>query len=274
MRFRVIDEPPHAAPLPGVPRLLLAFVALSLLVHALLLVRAESPDAAPAMPIGMPYIRAILSNDTSDRAREDAADGSHGGHKSEPVQKHEKTSHPASPNDKKTPIEPDQVARPSSPAESPVPAAEPLAAPEPAQATAAAAPVTPSREGETSKAAGMAGPTAEPAAEATTEASREGALARRNYLLGQLQDQLSRYLSYPLRARRRGWEGEVLLGLRLAADGRLHDIQLLRSSGHALLDRSALRALSRIERLQLPAEASRLRPTQLQLPVVYRLSES
>jgi len=107
----------------------------------------------------------------------------------------------------------------------------------------------------------------------TGNATQMNAAAQRNYLLGQLQDQLSRYLTYPLRARRRGWEGEVLLSLRLDTEGQLHDIHLLRSSGYALLDRSALKALSRIEQLHLPPSASPLQPTHLQLPVIYRLSE-
>jgi hypothetical protein len=40
----------------------------------------------------------------------------------------------------------------------------------------------------------------------------------RNHLLGQLQTYLSRYLVYPPVARSRGWEGTVLLGLRVESN--------------------------------------------------------
>lgn len=44
---------------------------------------------------------------------------------------------------------------------------------------------------------------------------------------------------YPAIARRRGWEGTVLLRVRVDEHGRPREVAIERSSGHALLDRSA-----------------------------------
>lgn len=96
----------------------------------------------------------------------------------------------------------------------------------------------------------------------------------RNQLLGQLQTGLSRYLVYPPLARSRGWEGTVLLELRVESDGHLDKIRVERSSGYAVLDHSALNSLNRLGRL---AEASAWldgRSVDMQLPVIYRLIEN
>lgn len=96
----------------------------------------------------------------------------------------------------------------------------------------------------------------------------------RNQLLGDLQTRLSRYLVYPPLARQRGWEGTVLLGLRVESDGRVGKIRIERSSGYAVLDHSALDSLTRLGQL---AEASAWlngRGLDMQLPVIYRLIEN
>jgi protein TonB len=50
--------------------------------------------------------------------------------------------------------------------------------------------------------------------------------------------------AYPLMARRRGQEGEVLLEVAVGADGRALRAEVLRSSGFSLLDGAAQRAVS------------------------------
>ena len=50
--------------------------------------------------------------------------------------------------------------------------------------------------------------------------------------------------SYPERARRRGQEGEVALNGLVGIDGRVKDVRVIKSSGHATLDREAKRAIS------------------------------
>lgn len=48
---------------------------------------------------------------------------------------------------------------------------------------------------------------------------------------------------YPEQARRRGHEGAVVLAARVAADGTVTDIRVIRSSGHGALDRAARHAV-------------------------------
>ncbi len=85
--------------------------------------------------------------------------------------------------------------------------------------------------------------------------------------------ELARHFQYPSQAVRRGWQGIVLLGFRIGVDGDIEAIHIAQSSGHALLDRAALGALSKLHRVAL--DSGRLRAAlDLQLPVVYRLEES
>jgi protein TonB len=51
--------------------------------------------------------------------------------------------------------------------------------------------------------------------------------------------------AYPLAARRRGVEGRVLVSAHVHADGSCAEVRLKRSSGHVLLDESALDAVRR-----------------------------
>ena len=55
---------------------------------------------------------------------------------------------------------------------------------------------------------------------------------------------LSRLIKhYPPEARRNGWEGTVVLDLRVAADGTLAEASIHQTSGHKVLDRAALRMI-------------------------------
>lgn len=49
---------------------------------------------------------------------------------------------------------------------------------------------------------------------------------------------------YPPIARRRGWEGKVLVKIHVLENGRGDAVELARSSGHEVLDRSALAAVA------------------------------
>lgn len=96
----------------------------------------------------------------------------------------------------------------------------------------------------------------------------------RNQLLGELQTRLSHYLTYPPLARQRGWEGTVLLGLRVESDGHLEKIRIERSSGYAVLDHSALNSLSRLGRLAGVSLRLNGRSLDMQLPIIYQLVEN
>jgi protein TonB len=61
-------------------------------------------------------------------------------------------------------------------------------------------------------------------------------------------DYLATYLNnasptYPVVARRLGWQGKVLLSVEVLADGRAGQVRLQHSSGHTVLDEAALNAV-------------------------------
>lgn len=49
---------------------------------------------------------------------------------------------------------------------------------------------------------------------------------------------------YPRSARRRGWQGKVLLRVAVSNRGRVISVQIEQSSGYAILDRTAMRAVA------------------------------
>jgi protein TonB len=108
-----------------------------------------------------------------------------------------------------------------------------------------------------------------PAAPASSEA-RENDLAS-SRIQARLHSDLARYFDYPYAARLRGWEGMVLLAFDIETDGRLHAIRIARSSGHAVLDDAALRALQRVERLPEAVAWLHGQALSLRVPVIYRL---
>lgn len=96
---------------------------------------------------------------------------------------------------------------------------------------------------------------------------------QQNYLIGEVKNKLARHFVYPPRARRRGWEGEVLLGFDISENGELGNIHIAHSSGYSLLDRSALKSITKVKAITLPAGNSPAHSIKLRLPVIYRLQE-
>lgn len=89
----------------------------------------------------------------------------------------------------------------------------------------------------------------------------------REQIMVKLRQSLAAHFVYPLLARQRNWQGEVLLAFRLERDGRISEVRVARSSGYSLLDHAALSALDRVGRISemLP------RTLTVELPVIYRL---
>ena len=78
--------------------------------------------------------------------------------------------------------------------------------------------------------------------------------------------------SYPRRARQRGWEGTVVITLRILADGKLANIRVAGSSGISTLDRAAVASLSKISVSRLVA-LMHGRELDMTIPVEYRLTD-
>ncbi len=71
------------------------------------------------------------------------------------------------------------------------------------------------------------------------------------------------HVHYPRQARRFGWQGRVEFRLRVAEQG-IHDIVLLVSTGHALLDRAARQGIEQAGRVPL-VNGSYLLPVEFRL---------
>lgn len=83
---------------------------------------------------------------------------------------------------------------------------------------------------------------------------------------------LARYKEYPRIAQMRGWEGAVLMELRVAPSGRLLGAELHTSSGYPVLDEQALAMATRAGQLPVPPEGLRNGAIAVLVPVVYRLT--
>ena len=90
-------------------------------------------------------------------------------------------------------------------------------------------------------------------------------------LQAQLLERLAEQLRYPPLARARGWEGVVLMQLRLEANGDISRLRVLESSGYPLLDRAASQGLQRVARLPQAIAWLQGEAFELILPVQYRL---
>lgn len=88
----------------------------------------------------------------------------------------------------------------------------------------------------------------------------------------QLHTSLARHFDYPYVARLRGWEGSVLLAFIVQASGNLNDIRIIRSSGFAVLDDSAIDSLKKVRQLPEAVALLQGRDIEMQLPVIYRLT--
>lgn len=89
-----------------------------------------------------------------------------------------------------------------------------------------------------------------------------------------LRAKLTRYFRYPPLARRRGWQGRVVVSLSINGRGQLSHLKIAHSSGYPILDRAALHSLQQVGRL--PGAGAWLggRDVKVKLPVRYQLVNS
>jgi TonB family protein len=92
-------------------------------------------------------------------------------------------------------------------------------------------------------------------------------------ILSQIRHDLSPYFYYPPLARRKGLQGTVLLGFGISGQGNIHDIRIVKSSGYAILDLAAQDAMQRLDKLSWYAVLMHGKNMDLELPVIFRLTE-
>lgn len=89
------------------------------------------------------------------------------------------------------------------------------------------------------------------------------------YLAG-LRALIQDLVRYPHAARRRGISGTVHLELLITPEGVIHDVAVVRSSSHALLDQAAVESVRSVRPPPLPRGVER-RPLRVRVPVVFEL---
>ena len=128
------------------------------------------------------------------------------------------------------------------------------------------------RHPQVARVAGSARPApARPSRPAAASRAGGGGMSAAQFLRTSLLRLLGEHFTYPWIARRRGWEGEVRLALRVGAAGRISDLRVVKTSGYAILDRAALRNARRIRVVPEAARWLRGRHLDIVVPVEYRL---
>lgn len=104
-----------------------------------------------------------------------------------------------------------------------------------------------------------------PASTAPSRALRSEERKAGKRVVDKAQRKLSQYLFYPPEAIARGLEGETRLLLTFDDNGRINEVSVAASSGHAILDQAAVRAARAMGRINWS------QARELLLPVVFRL---
>jgi len=107
--------------------------------------------------------------------------------------------------------------------------------------------------------------------QAATSAVTTAALEEK--LLDSLRTALMPHFSYPLLARRRGWEGIVRVGVRVEANGSLTRLRLVEPCPYSILNTAAIHSLSQLARLPNAGNWLQGSHVDLILPIEYRLLE-
>jgi protein TonB len=76
--------------------------------------------------------------------------------------------------------------------------------------------------------------------------------------------------TYPQEARKRGYQGEVILRVEVLSDGRVGQVEVKRSSGHEILDRSALTAVKQWKFLPAKRGENTI-PLWVNIPIKFQL---
>lgn len=96
----------------------------------------------------------------------------------------------------------------------------------------------------------------------------------RSKVLSHVQTDFSKHFYYPMLARRKGWQGNVLIGFWVEANGAISNARITQGSGYPLLDESALTALQKMQRVPNAMEWLKGSRMELSLPVLFRLQGS
>lgn len=107
----------------------------------------------------------------------------------------------------------------------------------------------------------------------TSQPGRTQSLVTGNLLKRMLLNNMAQFFNYPRFALKRGWQGEVTIGIRIEPDGYISRTQLVNSSGYGTLDLAALEGARKVKSLPNAVALLNGQAFNLQLPVIYRLQD-
>ncbi len=82
---------------------------------------------------------------------------------------------------------------------------------------------------------------------------------------------IKKHKKYPRIAKTRGWQGKVILELSLDGQGKLLSKKVIQSSGHAALDKQALKMVEKAAPFPVPPKALRDGNFTIKVPVPFKL---
>ena len=95
-----------------------------------------------------------------------------------------------------------------------------------------------------------------------------------NNMVDYLSSEFKIRFKYPILARKRGWQGEVVLALDINPRGKISQVVIQRSSGYKILDRNAVKTFEGIAELSPELSTTLAKEHHLFIPVVYKLTGS
>jgi periplasmic protein TonB len=106
------------------------------------------------------------------------------------------------------------------------------------------------------------------------EPSEDDINAAKNQYGGTLGRAIAKQKSYPKIAQMRGWQGEVLLDLKLDGNGNVQSANVKESSGHESLDNQALEMVRKASPFPAPPDVLRGRSFNITVPVSFKLESA
>jgi protein TonB len=95
-----------------------------------------------------------------------------------------------------------------------------------------------------------------------------------NNMIDYLSSEFKVRFKYPVLARKRGWQGEVLLNLDINRHGKIARVAIQRSSGYLILDHNAVKTFELIGEISPILAQQLFGDHHLSIPVVYQLTGS
>lgn len=93
-----------------------------------------------------------------------------------------------------------------------------------------------------------------------------------NNMVQYLNAEFRARFKYPLVARKRGWQGKVIVALDVSEAGDIHNINIKQSSGHTILDKNAVRTFREIGSINGLGKDYQ-HNYKLDIPVIYKLTK-